>query len=137
DDSILAAPGWVPSLPSASPGRFELADLPRFAKGGGGGAGARPYKVKRGAPKAYKVKEGRSLSGIPQKQLGKADRWPEIFVLNRARIRHRDRLTVGQVLTLPGATPVKPTPTLYKVKRGDTLSSIAERKLGDAARWRG
>src|SRR4029434_1138773 len=48
----------------------------------------------------------------------------------------RDRLTVGQLLTLPGATPVKPRPTLYKVKRGDTLSSIAERKLGDAARWR-
>ena len=57
-------------------------------------------------------------------------------MLNRAKIRHRDRLTVGQVLTLPGATPIKPTPTLYKVKRGDTLSGIAERKLGAAARWR-
>jgi nucleoid-associated protein YgaU len=126
EDSILAAPGWVPSLPSASPGRFELADLLRFANVVGGGA----------APKTYKVKKGDTLSGIAQKQLGKADRWPELFVLNRARIRHRDRLTVGQVLTLPGATPIKPTPTLYKVKRGDTLSGIAERKLGAAARWR-
>ena len=126
EDSILAAPGWVPSLPSASPGRFELADLLRFAKVVGGGA----------APRTYKVKKGDTLSGIAQKQLGKAARWPELFVLNRAKIRHRDRLTVGQVLTLPGTTPIKPTPTLYKVKRGDTLSSIAERKLGDAARWR-
>jgi len=38
DDSILATPGWVPSLPSATPGRFELADLLRFAKVVGGGA---------------------------------------------------------------------------------------------------
>jgi nucleoid-associated protein YgaU len=126
EDSILAAPGWVPSLPSASPGRFELADLLRFAKVVGGGA----------APRTYKVKKGDTLSGIAHKQLGKAARWPELFVLNRAKIRHRDRLTVGQVLTLHGATPIKPMPTLYKVTRGDTLSSIAERKLGDAARWR-
>ena len=115
----------MPSLPAAKAGRFELADLLRFAKVVGGGA----------APKTYKVKSGDTLSGIASKQLGKADRWPEIFVLNRARIRHRDRLTPGQVLTLPGATPVRPRPELYKVKKGDTLSGIAARKLGDAKRW--
>ena len=32
DDSILRTPGWTPSLPAANPGRFELADLLRFAK---------------------------------------------------------------------------------------------------------
>ena len=125
DDSILATPGWVPSLPSATPGRFELADLLRFAKVVGGGA----------APKTYKVKKGDTLSSIAKAKLGDATRWPELFVLNRAKIRHRDRLTVGQVLTLPGATPVQPKPQLYKVKRGDTLSSIAKAKLGDATRW--
>jgi hypothetical protein len=31
-DSILRTPGWTPSLPAAHPGRFELADLLRFAK---------------------------------------------------------------------------------------------------------
>jgi hypothetical protein len=31
DDSILRTPGWTPTLP-ATPGRFELADLLRFAK---------------------------------------------------------------------------------------------------------
>jgi nucleoid-associated protein YgaU len=123
-DSILAAPGWVPSLPSTKPGRFELADLLRFAKVVGGGA----------APKTYKVKKGDTLSGIAKSKLGDAKRWPELFVLNRARIRHRDRLTVGQVLTLP-ATPMQPKPLLYKVKRGDTLSGIAKSKLGDASRW--
>jgi nucleoid-associated protein YgaU len=125
EDSILRSPGWVPSLPAAKPGRFDLADLLRFAKVVGGGV----------APRTYKVKKGDTLSGIAAKQLGKADRWPEIFVLNRAKIRHRDRLTLGQVLTLPGATPIKPRPELYKVRKGDTLSGIAAKKLGDANRW--
>ena len=31
DDSILRTPGWTPTLPAAAPGRFELADLLRFA----------------------------------------------------------------------------------------------------------
>jgi nucleoid-associated protein YgaU len=124
-DSILRSPGWVPSLPAALPGRFELADLLRFAKVVGGGP----------RPRTYKVKRGDTLSGIAQKQLGDADRWPEIFVLNRAQIRHRDRIAVGQVLTLP-ATPLQPRPRLYKVRRGDTLSKIAERELGSADRWR-
>jgi nucleoid-associated protein YgaU len=124
-DSILRSPGWVPSLPAAQPGRFELADLLRFAKVVGGGP----------RPRTYKVKRGDTLSGIADKQLGDADRWPEIFVLNRATIRHRDRITVGQVLTLPAA-PLQPPPKLYKVRRGDTLSKIAEQQLGNADRWR-
>jgi hypothetical protein len=32
DDSILRTPGWTPTLPAATPGRFELADLLRFAR---------------------------------------------------------------------------------------------------------
>jgi len=99
DDSILATPGWVPSLPSATPGRFELADLLRFAKVVGGGA----------APQTYKVKKGDTLSSIAKAKLGDAKRWPELFVLNRAKIRHRDRLTVGQVLTLPGPPRSSPS----------------------------
>ncbi|HTE69456.1 MAG TPA: LysM peptidoglycan-binding domain-containing protein [Actinomycetes bacterium] len=126
EDSILRSSGWVPSLPAARPGHFELADLLRFAKVVGGGT----------PPKTYKVKRGDTLSGIAQKQLSDLNRWPEIFVLNRAKIRHRDRITPGQVFTLPGAKPIQPRPQRYKVKRGDTLSGIAQRKLGAASRWR-
>lgn len=32
DDSIRRTAGWTPTLPAATPGRFELADLLRFAK---------------------------------------------------------------------------------------------------------
>jgi nucleoid-associated protein YgaU len=124
EDSILRSPGWVHSLPAAQPGRFELADLLRFAKVLEGGI----------RPRTYKVKRGDTVSGIAQRQLGDANRWPEIFVLNRAQIRHRDRITPGQVLALP-ATPLQPPPKLYKVRRGDTLSKIAEQQLGDANRW--
>jgi hypothetical protein len=48
DDSILRSPGWTPSLPSATPGRFELADLLRFAGVLAGGTRPRTYIVQLG-----------------------------------------------------------------------------------------
>jgi nucleoid-associated protein YgaU len=125
DDSILRSPGWRWTLPSSQPDRFVLADLLRFARVAGGGASTKIYKVKRGD----------KLPGIAEKQLGDTKRWPEIFVLNRDKIRHRDRLTPGEVFSLPGPTAILPRPTLHRVKRGDTLSSMADRLLGDANRW--
>jgi nucleoid-associated protein YgaU len=85
--------------------------------------------------KIYKVKTNDTLKSIAEKQLGDAKRWPEIFVLNRDKIRHRDRLTVGSVFSLPGPTPILPRPTLHRTKSGDTLSKMADRLLGDANRW--
>jgi nucleoid-associated protein YgaU len=84
---------------------------------------------------SYTVRSGDTLSGIAQRQLGDADRWPEIFALNRGVIRDPGRISPGQVLVLPGATPMQPPPRLYTVRSGDTLSGIAQRQLGDADRW--
>ncbi|HSU35505.1 MAG TPA: LysM peptidoglycan-binding domain-containing protein [Propionibacteriaceae bacterium] len=127
-DSILGVPNWAPSLPSAKPGTFELADLLRFAGVLGTKTTTRTYTVKRGD----------TLTKIAQKELGDANRWQEIFLLNRAIIRDPDRISVGQVLTLPGdsrpAGRVAPT-RVYQVKQGDTLSGIAASELGDASRW--
>jgi nucleoid-associated protein YgaU len=86
-------------------------------------------------PRTYTVQPGDTLSGIAQQQLGNASRRPEIFVLNRSIIQHPDRISPGQVLTLPGDIPMQPPPRIYIVRRGDTLSSIAQRELGDASRW--
>ena len=83
----------------------------------------------------YTVKSGDTLSGIAAEQLGDADRWPEIFALNRDVIEDPDKIFPGQVLTLPAATPTDPPPRIYTVRRGDTLSGIAEKELGDASRW--
>ena len=124
-DSILSVPNWKPSLPSASPGEFELTDLLRFA----GVLGAKT------TTRTYKVKAGDTLTKIAQKELGDGDRWREIFLLNRATIRDPDRIQVGQVLVLPVDSELERRhvpPQVYVVKRGDTLSGIAAAELGDA-----
>ena len=128
-DSILSVPGWKPSLPSAKPGTFTLTDLLRFA----GVLGTKTHT------RTYTVKSGDTLSKIAQKQLGDANRWREIFLLNRAIIRDPDRIFAGQVLALPVDTATEEAaavlPGVYVVKKGDTLSGIAAAELGDAARW--
>jgi nucleoid-associated protein YgaU len=127
EDSILKVPGWTPSLPSATPGTFELADLLSFA-----GVLGRPTR-----PRTYEVRPGDTLFRIAQNELGDGRRWTEIFLLNRALIRNPEQIFAGQVLTLPPAgPPTGPIPILYVVKPGDTLSGIARAKLGDAGRWR-
>ncbi|WP_127502754.1 LysM peptidoglycan-binding domain-containing protein [Actinoplanes solisilvae] len=125
-DSILAQPGWTPSLPSAKPGKFELADLLRLAGVLGGGVVE---------PKTYTVKAGDTLISIAASQLGAANRWPQIYALNQALIRDPNRIFPGQVFVLPPQTPVGPIPRLHTVQPGDTLSGIAAAQLGAANRW--
>jgi LysM repeat protein len=120
EDSILSTPGWQPSLPAAHHGRFELADLLRLA-------GV--------LPQTYKVQGGDSLSKIARDQLGNVRRWPEIFVLNRDDIQHRDLIVPGQVLLLPGDTPPELRPVLHKFQGTDTLQELAKRHLGNRQRW--
>jgi nucleoid-associated protein YgaU len=83
----------------------------------------------------YTVRQGDTLSGIAAEQLGDADRWPEIFALNRDVIDDPDMIRPGQQLRLPDEDPTGPPPRVYTVRRGDTLSSIAKKHLGDANRW--
>jgi nucleoid-associated protein YgaU len=127
-DSVLRLPAWKPSLASAKAGTFELADLLRFA--GVLSGGTQPP-----APTTYTVKRGDTLTGIAKAQLGDANRWPQIFVLNRAIIKNPNQIFPGQVLHLPPKTPVGTIPRLYTVKKGDTLSGIAKALLGNANRF--
>ena len=92
----------------------------------------------RPASRTYTVKAGDTLTRIAQTQLGDGDRWPEIFLLNRATIRDPDQISVGQVLILPADAPARGrvVPTrVHQVKQGDTLSGIAAAELGDSTRW--
>ncbi|WP_436530954.1 LysM peptidoglycan-binding domain-containing protein [Actinoplanes sp. HUAS TT8] len=129
-DSFLRQPGWKPSLASAKAGTFELADLLRFAGVLSGGTQQPPP-----APTTYTVKKGDTLTGIAKSQLGDGNRWPQIFVLNRAVIKNPNVIFPGQVLHLPPRTPVGTIPRLYTVKKGDTLSGIAKALLGNANRF--
>src|SRR6185436_11862537 len=113
-DSFLRQPGWKPSLASAKAGTFELADLLRFA-----GVLA-PLPQQPPPPATYKVKKGDTLTSIAKSQLGDGNRWPQIFVLNRAIIKNPNVISPGQVLHLPPKTP---------------LGAIAKTLLGNQNRW--
>ena len=52
-------------------------------------------------PGVYVVKKGDTLSGIAAAELGDADRWPEIFTINRAVLTNPDVIVPGTVLVLP------------------------------------
>jgi nucleoid-associated protein YgaU len=53
-------------------------------------------------PETYEVKAGDSLYQIAKRVLGDANRWPEIFELNKDVLKgDPQRLQVGQVLKLP------------------------------------
>jgi nucleoid-associated protein YgaU len=119
EDSILNTPGWRPSLPAAQAGKFQLADLLRFAAV---------------LPVTYKVQSGDSLSKIAKSQLQSEGRWPEILVLNRDQVPNRDKIKEGQILLLPGGTPKEAKPVLHTVKTGDTLFDLAKKHLGDNRR---
>lgn len=81
------------------------------------------------------VRRGETLWGIAQQELGNAARWPEIFAVNRDVISNPNVIFPGQVVSLPRA-PIQPPPVFFHVvRRGDTLSSIAQQELGDAGRW--
>jgi len=47
------------------------------------------------------VQRGDSLSKIAEQNLGDAERWPDIYELNRALISDPNKISSGQILTLP------------------------------------
>ncbi|MCW2687363.1 MAG: hypothetical protein JWR37_2253 [Mycobacterium sp.] len=125
EDSILRVPGWLPALPSKQPHTFELADLLRFAKVLPGGDDL----------KTYVVKPDDTLSGIAKKQLGDADRWPEIFAANRTIVRNPDVIFPGMRLIIPSGPAPDPQLRFVVVKPGDTLFNLAKKHLGDGNRF--
>jgi nucleoid-associated protein YgaU len=87
----------------------------------------------------YTVKRGDSLWKIADRLLGDGARFPEIVALNKAVLNGRpDFIVSGTVLKVPHEVtdPEANRPTEeYTVRPGDTLSEIAEAKLGDPMRY--
>jgi nucleoid-associated protein YgaU len=84
-------------------------------------------------PRVHTVSEGDTLSRIAARELGDADRWPEIAHLNPDVAADPDLIHPGDVLQLP--TPPQTPTHRYTVEAGDTLSEIAARELGDPDRY--
>jgi LysM repeat protein len=87
---------------------------------------------------SYRVQSGDSLWTIASDHLGSGARYREIAELNTKVLGGRPKfITPGTILRLPSSARTDPDPAAHTVtvKRGDTLSEIAEEKLGDADRY--
>jgi len=114
------------------------------------------YKLSQSSSQ-YTVKDKDTLSSIAQNVLGSSSRWVEIAKLNPNI--NPNQIKAGMVLNMPSqdgaATTAAPLSTSaiqnttnsdkagsannvkkYKIQPNDTLSGIAEKTLGSAARWK-
>jgi LysM repeat protein len=86
----------------------------------------------------YRVRRGDSLWTIARNHFGTGARYREIAELNTKVLGGRpDFITPGTILKLPTSAHTDPERAGHTVivKRGDTLSGIAEEELGDADRY--
>ncbi|MFN3428323.1 MAG: LysM peptidoglycan-binding domain-containing protein [Candidatus Sericytochromatia bacterium] len=115
--------------------------------------------TKRGAAATfYQVGKGDSLYSIAADLLGSGSRWRELYSANKTTVASSYLLKPGQRLVIPahrGAKPVAPAPAhlathkaqpinsplpgkagAYRVAAGDSLYTIAQKRLGSGERWR-
>jgi len=110
-------------------------------------AAAKP--AAKATPGTYTVVTGDSIWKIAHRTYGDANIQEHIDAILAANPSvDADSLKVGAKLTLPGAdgkdvarqSPARQVETmkgsLYEVKKGDTLSSIARAQLGSSTRWK-
>jgi nucleoid-associated protein YgaU len=101
-----------------------------------------------GAPsggKTYKIQEGDSLWSIAQRHYKDGTKWERIRDANKDKLGEGKFLKVGTEIVIPdvetaaapsGLSPVTDAgPGEYKVKSGDSLSSIAKSQLGSEKFW--
>ncbi len=93
-----------------------------------------------GVAREYDVQKGDALETIAEQQLGAKKHWRDILKENPGLVP--TRLQPGTKIKLPGIAraPEASTPTprrdVYVVQKNDVLGAIAQRQLGDTARWK-
>jgi nucleoid-associated protein YgaU len=80
------------------------------------------------------VKPGDSLWKLAQQNLGKGFRWHDLLAVNPG-IVDANHIVAGSQIYLPAAVSSIRTPTKFTVRRGDTLSKIAQTEFGHAFLW--
>lgn len=97
-------------------------------------------------PAEHVVRPGDTLSGLAERYLDDADRWPDIYgatqTVRQPHGRHLtdpDLIVDGWTVRIPhdGADVIDPKRPVVErhVHEGDTLSELAETQLGDPNRW--
>ena len=84
--------GGSPSRPDFSNVRSTVNSSETITEGGGGGTGTQTYTVQKGD----------NLSKIAERFYGKQD-WKRIYDANRTLLDDPDKISPGQVLTIPAA----------------------------------
>ena len=93
-------------------------------------------------PRVHVVETGDDLWSLAERYYGRGPAWRRIAAANPERLTGGpDRLRAGWRLVIPEVEETARHDTsgddgTVRVRPGDTLSSIAEQRLGDAARWR-
>jgi nucleoid-associated protein YgaU len=80
------------------------------------------------------IKPGDSLWKLAQQNLGKGLRWHDLLAVNPG-IVDPNRIVAGLQIYLPVAVSPLRTATKITVRKGDTLSKIAQTQLGHASYW--
>ena len=83
---------------------------------------------------AVVVKPGDSLWKIAQQNLGKGLRWHDLLAVNPG-IVDANRIVAGSQVYLPASVLSLRTATKITVRKGDTLSRIAQSQFGHASYW--
>jgi nucleoid-associated protein YgaU len=80
------------------------------------------------------VKPGDSLWKLARQNLGKGFRWRDLLAVNPG-IVDANHIVAGSQIYLPAAVSSLRTATKFTVRKGDTLSKIAQTQFGHAAFW--
>lgn len=135
---VLAVPPLAQPVPASAAPTHTTTPTGRAAAASAD-AGRAPTATIAPDARTHVVAAGESLWSIADIQLGDPHRYPEIVTLNRHLLtRGPDFLQPGWRLTLPAADPTPAEKTdqqTYTVRPGDTLSTIADRHLGDPELW--
>ena len=80
------------------------------------------------------VKPGDSLWKLARQNLGKGPRWRDLLAVNPG-IVDANNIAAGSQIYLPAAVSSLRTASKIMVRRGETLTRIAQAQFGDAAYW--